>query len=442
VDGTVLAFTLGLSLLTGLVFGLAPALHLAHSEPVVALQESGRRSGGGRLGSRLVAGLTVAEVALALMLLIGAGLLVRSFVKLLQVDPGFAPRHATAALIQLPEWDYPDAARRQLFFDELMRRIRALPQAREAAYTSDLPFYSDWQSGFVVEGEAPVVPDNLPLLNAAVVSPEYFHTARIRLLSGRGLEAADAAGHPLVVVVSEAIVKRFFGGGNAIGKRPRQGPYDSKNPWLTIVGVVAEVKNEGLRRNGRGTIYFPLAQQPTASLWLFVRSETPLDQLLPLLRRETAAVDRNLPLDGVTTLDDALGSSLVEERFSMSMLGIFAALALVLAAVGLYGVIAYGVAQRSQEIGVRIALGARRADVLRLVIGRAMRLAGIGIAIGAAAALGIGRFLASLLFEVEPHDPWVFGIAALLVGAVALLSAGLPALRAARTDPTIAFHEG
>jgi putative ABC transport system permease protein len=217
---------------------------------------------------------------------------------------------------------------------------------------------------------------------------------------------------------------------------------DSDSPWLTIVGVVTEVKNEGLRASGRGTVYFPLAQSPSPALWLIVRSEAPADRLLPLLRRETAAVDRNLPLANVTTLDDALGESMTQERFSMLMLGLFAALALVLAAVGIYGVIAYSVAQRAQEIGVRIALGARRGNVLGMVVGQAMRLTAIGIAIGAAAALGAGRFLASLLFEVESSDPLVFISVTLLVASVALLSASLPALRAAQTDPTVAMHEG
>ncbi|HVR96861.1 MAG TPA: ABC transporter permease [Thermoanaerobaculia bacterium] len=442
VDATVLAFALGLSLITGLLFGLAPALHLARSEPILALQEGGRRTSGGRARRRLVTGLTVAEVATALVLLAVAGLLLRSFARLTTVDPGFEPRHVTAALVSLPERDYPDEARRRLAFSELLRRVRALQQAQDVALATDLPLFTDWQTQVTFAGLPPADPGSEPVLNAVIASPEYFRTMRIPLLAGRGIEPADRQERPRVVVVSESVARRFFGGRSALGQRMKQGGAGVENPWLTIVGIVADVKNEGLRTASRGTIYVPHEQSAPSAAWLMVRSEMPLEQLLPLLRRETAAVDRNLPLANVTTLDDALDASVAQERFWMLMLGLFAALALVLAAVGIYGVIAYSVAQRVQEIGVRLALGARRADVLGLVVGQAMRLTLLGIALGAAAALGTGRLVASLLFEVEPSDPAVLAGAALLVAAVALLAAGLPALRAAQTDPRTALSEG
>jgi putative ABC transport system permease protein len=442
VDATVLAFALGLSVVTGLLFGLAPALHLARSEPILALQEGGRRTSGGRARRRLVTGLTVAEVAMALVLLVVAGLLLRSFAKLTGVDPGFEPRDVTAALVSLPERDYPDEARRRLAFRELLRRVRTLPQAKDAALATDLPVSTSWQTQVTFAGRPPVDPGGEPFLNAVIASPEYFRTMRIRLLAGRGIEPTDTQGRPRVVVVSESVAQRFFGGRSALGQRMKQGGAGVENPWLTIVGIVADVRNDGLRIASRGTMYVPHEQWDSSSAWLMVRSETPLEQLLPLLRRETAALDRNLPLANVTTLDDALDASVTQERFSLLMLGLFAGLALVLAAVGIYGVIAYSVAQRAQEIGVRIALGARRADVLGLVVGQAMRLTLLGIVLGAAAALGAGRFIASLLFEVEPSDPSVLAGAALLVAAVALLSAWLPALRAAQTDPRTALSEG
>jgi putative ABC transport system permease protein len=441
VDATVLAFALGLSLVTGLLFGLAPALHLARSEPVLALQEGGRRTSGGRARRRLATGLTVAEVAMALLLLVVAGLLVRSFARLTGVDPGFEPRHVTAALIALPERDYPDEARRRLAFRELLRRVRALPQARDAALATDLPSSTSWQTQVTFAERPPAHPGGEPFLNAVIASPEHFRTMRIRLLAGRGIEPTDAQGQPRVVVVSESVAQRFFGG-RALGQRMKQGGAGVDGPWLTIVGIVADVRDDGLRVASRGTMYVPLEQWDTSAAWLMVRSETPLAELLPLLRRETAALDRNLPLADVTTLDDALGESVAQERFSMLMLGIFAVLALTLAAVGIYGLIAYSVAQRAQEIGVRVALGARRADVLGLVVGQAMRLTLLGILLGALAALGSGRLIASLLFEVEPGDPSVLAGAALLVIAVALLAAGLPALRAAQTEPRAALSEG
>ncbi|HKH50112.1 MAG TPA: ABC transporter permease [Thermoanaerobaculia bacterium] len=442
VDATVLAFALGLSVVTGLLFGLAPALHLARSEPILALQEGGRRTSGGRARRRLATGLTVAEVAIALVLLVVAGLLLRSFARLTGVDPGFEPRNATAALVSLPERDYPDEARRRLAFRELLWRVRALPQMQDAALATDLPLTTSWQTQVTFAGRPPADPGSEPFLNAVIASPEYFRTMRIRLLAGRGIEPADAQGRSRVVVVSESVARRFFGGRGALGQRMKQGGAGVENPWLTIVGIVADVRNDGLRIASRGTMYVPHEQSDASSAWLVVRSETPLEQLLPLLRREIAAFDRNLPLANVTTLDDALDSSVAQERFSMLMVGIFAALALVLAAVGIYGVIAYSVAQRSQEIGVRIALGARRADVLALVVGEGMRLTLLGIVLGAAAALGAGRVIASLLFEIEPGDPAVLAGAALLVAAVALLAAGLPALRAAQTDPRAALSEG
>ncbi|HEY2292395.1 MAG TPA: ABC transporter permease [Thermoanaerobaculia bacterium] len=442
VDATVLAFTLGLSVVTGLLFGLAPALHIARSEPVLALQEGGRRTSGGRARRRLATGLTVAEVAMALLLLVVAGLLVRSFARLTGVDPGFEPRHVTAALIALPERDYPDEARRRLAFRELLRRVRALPQARDAALATDLPSSTSWQTQVTFPGRPPAHPGSEPFLDAVIASPEHFRTMRIRLLAGRGIEPADAQGQPRVVVVSESVAKRFFGGRGTLGQRIKQGGAGAEGPWLTIVGIVADVRNDGLRIASRGTMYVPLEQWDPSAAWLMVRSETPLAELLPLLRRETAALDRNLPLADVTTLDDALDESVAQERLAMLMLGIFAALALMLAAVGIYGLIAYSVAQRAQEIGVRIALGARRADVLGLVVGQAMRLTLLGIILGAVAALGSGRLIASLLFEVEPGDPSVLAGAALLVAAVALLAAGLPALRAAQTEPRAALSEG
>ena len=254
-----------------------------------------------------------------------------------------------------------------------------------------------------------------------------------------------------MVVVSETVARRFFGDRDAVGQRMKEADDEAQYPWLTIVGVVADVKNQGLREAERGTVYFPLAQAGSSAglpdrlrrtLWLLVRSDAAPGELLPLLRRETAAVDRNLPLANVTTLEDALDSSVAQEKFSLLLFGLFAALALTLAAVGIYGVIAYSVAQRSREIGVRIALGARHANVLGLVVGQAMRLALTGTVIGAAAALAGGRFLASLLFEVRPSDPIVFAGAALLVALVALASAAMPALRASRTDPTTALQEG
>ena len=442
IDGTTLLFALGVSLLTGILFGVFPALQSSSSEPLAALRESGRGSTGGVARLRLRAGLTVAEVALALMLLVGAGLLLRSFVKLAGVDTGVNPHGITAGRVQLSERSYSGEARQLAFFEELVGRVRALPGISGAALSSDLPTSASWQLGVTFEGLPPVASGDRPLFNGVVVTPEYFATVGLKLIAGRALLAADGAGQPPVVLVSEAVAKRFYGKESPVGRRLKHGGAEAKGPWVTIVGVVGDVKNDGITTLvPRGTIYYPFAQSVSNSAWLIVRSGAPVENVAKLLRRELAAMDRELPLSDVTTLDQQIEESVAQPRFSMLMLSVFAALALVLAAVGLYGVISYSVTQRAREIGVRIALGARRGTVIGSVVGRAMALTAVGIAIGTLGSLAAGKPLAKLLYDVKATDPLVFSGVVVLLGVVALVAAGIPALRASRIDPVTAMRE-
>jgi putative ABC transport system permease protein len=442
IDGTTLFFAFGVSILTGILFGVFPALQSTRSEPLADLRESGRTSTAGVGRLRLRAGLTVAEVAFALMLLVGAGLLVKSFVRLAGVDTGVDPRGVTAGQVLLPERSYPTEARQLAFFDRLLARVKALPGISGAALSTDLPTSAGWQFGVAFEGLPPVEAAARPMLNGVVVTPDYFATLGLRQVAGRGLLATDGPSQPKVVVVSEAVAKKFYGNQSPVGRRFKQGSLDSDQPWLTIVGVVGEVKNDGIATlEPRGTLYFPLAQLVDNSGWLIVRSEAPVESVTGMLRRELAALDRELPLSNVTTLDQQLEQGVAQPRFSMLMLTVFAALALVLAAVGLYGVISSSVAQRSREIGVRIALGARRGNVIASVVGQAMALTALGIGIGTLGSLAAGKVLAKLLYDVKATDPLVFGGVVVLLGVVALVAAGIPALRASRIDPVTAMRE-
>ena len=442
IDGTTLLFAGGVSLLTGLLFGVVPALQSTRSEPLAALRESGRGATGGVARLRLRAGLTVAEVALALMLLVGAGLLLRSFVKLTGVDTGVNPQGVIAGTVLLPERSYPDTAQRLAFFEGLLARVRAQPGIAGAAVSTDLPTSSGWQFGVTFEGLPPPAPGAAPLFHGVAVSPEYFATVGLPLRSGRALQPSDRSEQPPVVLVSEALAKRSYGEADPVGRRFKLGGPESNQPWLTIVGVVGEVKNDGITAlESRGTVYLPFAQWVGSEAWLIVRSDAAVTSVAGMLRQELAAMDRSLPFSNVTTLVQQIEKSVAQPRFSMLMLTIFAGLALLLAAVGLYGVISYAVTQRAREIGVRIALGAPRGKVIGTVVGRAMALTALGIGLGTLGSLAAGKVLSGLLYGVKATDPLVFGGVVLLLGAVALVAAGIPALRASRIDPVTSMRE-
>jgi putative ABC transport system permease protein len=443
VDRTVLLFAAGVSLLTGVLFGLGPALQSGTSELVGALKEGGRGAGVGRSRHRTRAVLTVAEVALAVVLLAGAGLLLRSFEKLTSVDPGFDPTHVLTGRVAFgASSKYLNNESRQAAFDALLERVRAIPGVESATIGGDLPTETSWQTGVVFEAIPEPDATKRPMLNAAVVDPTYFETLRIPLVAGRHFSANDGPGQPRVVLISESAAKKFFPKGDVLGQRMIQGGGIDPARWMTIVGVVKDTRTDGLTQQPRGNFYMPRAQEEFRAGWLMVRSSVPTEQLTASVRRALAEVNPNVPLALVSTMDATLAEYVAEPRFSMLLVTIFAGVALLLASVGIYGVISYNVTQRSNEIGVRMALGAQRRDVVGLVVGQAMTMAAAGVAIGVLLALWGSRMLSSMLFGVGPRDPLVLGSVAVFLILVALAAALAPALRAARIDPTVAIRAG
>jgi len=441
VNMPVLLFALGVSLLTGLLFGLAPALQAGRADLVPALKGGGRGTSGGALRQRTRAALTVAEVALAVVLLAGSGLLVRSFARLMAVDPGFQPSHVIAGMVSLPRARYPGIELRRVTLDQLLAKVRAIPGVQSATLGSDLPICCNEQSTISFASRPDADPSKLPLVNVAVVDPEYFETLQIPFVSGRHIETGDRAGQPLVALVSERVATKFFAGASPIGERLRLGgQVTDTSGWRTIVGVVRDTRTDGLAEEPRGTLYLPRAQKEMRDGWVIVRSTPPAEQMTAQLRRALAEVDRYVPLERVQTMDAALAVEMEGPKFSMLLLTIFAAVALALASVGIYGVTSYNVTQRTGEIGVRVALGAQRRDVLALVVGQAMAMAAAGIAIGVLLALWGGKILSTMLFGVGPRDPLVLGAASVFLLAVAFAAALAPALRAMRIDPTIAMR--
>jgi predicted permease len=447
VDAPVLGFALLVTLLAGLVSGLAPALRMAGQFPHEALKESGRTGGSGRR-DRLRSVLVVAEIALALVLLTGAGLMIRSAVALNAVDPGFDPRGVTAARVSLPAAGYETPARTEQAFARIAERLEQAPGAVAAGLVSTAPFEGGGDNGLIPEGR-PLDITSAISSDFRLVTPGYFQAMGIRLRRGRLLTADDRAGAPLVMVVNETLAREAWPGADPIGKRIaccEQGP-DGGPMWKTVVGVVADVRAHGLGAELQPEFYLPMAQAPAAAwqwldrtMTLALRSSGDVPTVAAAMRDAVSSVDRSLPVYTIETMDDRRADSLAASRFSTLLLTTFAGLALLLAAVGVYGVISYGVSQRTQEIGIRVALGAGDGNVLRLVVGHAAQLTGVGLLLGLTGALALSRVIAGQLFQVSPTDPPTLATGIVLLAFVAVLAAALPARRAARVDPAVALR--
>jgi putative ABC transport system permease protein len=442
IDARVLFFTFLVSLLTGLIFGLAPATQASKFNLNETLKEGGRDSASGSRGNRVRGLLVISEVALALVLLIGAGLLINSFMRLRRVDPGFRADNLLTMKVVLPALKYPDQAKRSAFYTDLVHRIEALPGVKSAAVTTNLPLYRQGGSiGISIEGRPDPAPNQQPIVVTRVISPHYFSTMGIQLLQGRQFVEQDRADSPGVVVVSETMARRLWPGEDAVGKRLKSGSSDSTNPWLTIIGMVKDVRQFELTAEPKPQMYLPYEQagffEPRD---LVVSTNVEPLSLAATVRRTVWEIDKDQPVSNVRTMEDVLSESIARQRFSMLLLGIFAALALVLAAVGIYGVMSYSVTQRTHEIGIRMALGAQRSDVLKMVVGQGLKLVLIGVVIGLLAAFILTRVMSSLLFGVTATDPATFITISLVLISVAVLASYIPARRATKVDPMLALR--
>ncbi len=436
-DPAVLGFTLLVSLGTGLVFGLAPAWQCVGLNLNTILKDAGGRTGQSRAGQRLRGLLVVFETASALLLLAGAGLLINSFVRLLRVPPGFDPEGVVIAQTALPAARYQTTEQRKDVQRQVLERLAALPGVEAAGVTTNLPLVGDRGIGFLIEG------DTKTTVNTAYnawVSNDYFRALGIGLRNGRGLTEGDRENTPPVIVINETMQRRFWPQGDALGKRLYWGGW--KNEWLTIVGVVADVKVSSLEGETKPAIYMPIFQIPQArdNVIYVVRSEADAASLIAAVRREIRTVEPDAPVYDIRTMNQIIAASVMQRRFLMLLLAMFAGAALLLAGLGLYGVMSYAVSQRVPEIGLRMALGARQQDVLRLVVGQGLKLSSVGIAIGLSASLALAGLLKGLLFGVRATDPLTFITASVLLMLVAGLACWIPARRATKVDPLAALR--
>ena len=440
INPTVLGFTFGVALLTGLLFGLVPALRAARVNLQDAIKEAARGSAS-RSTRRMNDLFVIGQLALSLVLLVGAALLLESSKKLLSVDPGFQAADVWTGRVDLPESKYPDDAHVRSFYTRLLESVEHLPGVRAAGVCQRLPFFGGGDgNAFSAEGLEPSPSE--PLLDAWYrdVSPGYFEAMGIAMLSGRTFQETDSETSPLVAIVDETLARRFWPGEDAVGKRIRLGRSSWKTPLMTVVGVVGSVKHRSLDEDSRYYVYWPVSQDVRSSMYLVLRTDRHPEAVTSAVIDRLSALDPELPLFEVLTMDKAVSYSLTARRLTSNLLAGFAITALVLAMIGIYGVTSLNVNNRTREFGIRLALGARRRDVLSLVIGQAMRLALVGTAVGLISALWLTGFLKSLLFNVQPFDPLIFTAVAVILIAVAFVACYLPARRATRVDPMVALR--
>ena len=454
-DWTVLVFTIGVSFATGILFGLIPAIQAGEVDVHETLKETGRGLSGRQW---LRSSLVVAEVATTLVLLIAAGLMIRSFYLLQKVNPGFSYEHLTSFSVALPEKKYATAEVRASFYNRLLENIRALPGVESAAAASGLPLGNNgWQMGFAIEGQPPPSPDQRPLMESCLVTPDYFKAMNIPVLRGRVFDDRDdrshLAGRDLSkmnedeqfmagwnkIVIDEEFARRHWPNEDPVGKRIKQGANDSRA--LEVIGVVGRVKMEGLNQDSnRVQAYLPFLQLPFDSMTVIVKGSSDPNQLISSIRGAVKEIDPEQPIYNPRTMYEIRAESVASERLNLTLLSIFAGIALVLAIVGIYGVMSYSVTQRTHEIGIRMAIGARPRDVFAMVLGQGMKLALIGVAIGLLLAFALTRLMQTMLFGVEPTDVPTFAAISILLISVAVLACYLPGRRATKVEPTISLR--
>jgi len=442
-DARVFVFVFAISLLTGLLFGLLPAWSASRGDIAEALRENERTTATGVSRSPLRSFLVTGELALALILLAGAGLLIKGFLRLRSVDPGFNPTNVMTMYLQLPGTRYPHFPLQTNFRRELLARINAFPGA-EAAMITDLPLSGNYVGHRVlIDGQAPPAVGAEPEVQTLSVMGDYFRVMQIPIRAGRDFRAMDRERQQRVAIVNEAFVRQLLPGQNPIGTRIDWARSNEPHQWMTIVGVAGDVKHSGLNQPVDPAVYAPFSQNDEAwrkFMTLVIRTRVPAAGVVEDVKKQVWSLDSQIPVSSIQSMDDLLAVSVAQERFNMLLLGSFAALAVALAGVGIYGMVAYRVNQRTHEIGVYIALGAQRRDVLRLVMKDGMKLGLLGIVLGLAGASALTRVMVSLLFEVKPTDPATLIGVALLLAAVAVLACYIPARRALSIHPMTALR--
>ena len=439
VDFRILAFTMAISLATGVVFGLVPALQASNPNLNESFKETAGTIGGGR--NRLRGFLVVSEIALAIVLLIGAGLLIKSFVHLQTISPGFNSNYVLSMQVSLPFSKYNDSPKVIGFYRQLLQRVSTLPGVQSAGAISNLPLSGyEWNASFIVEGQPTGPGEAEPHGDPRAISPDYFRAMGIPLLKGRYFTGADSESALPVTIVDETLARRYWPNEDPIGKRIAFEGSDENPRWMQIVGVVGHVKHYGLDAESKVQYYYPYVQSTQQTMFVVVHTNGNPLNLTGALKDAVHGIDKDQPIYNITTMDDLLSKSLTQRRFSMMVLTVFAGIALLLAGVGIYGVMAYSVSQRSHEIGIRMALGAQRRDVLKLVISQGMLLTIIGVGTGLVGAFVLTRWITTLLYGISPTDADTFLWISLLIAFVSLVACYIPARRATRLDPVIALR--
>jgi putative ABC transport system permease protein len=442
-DSRVLLFALAVSMLTGVIFGMAPALIAARTDVAAALNEGGRSKTASAAGHRIRKILVTTEVAFALVLLVGAGLLIKGFSRLRSVNPGFNPTGVLTMYLQLPATRYAEIPKRTQFRRELLARLNSLPRVQVGMIT-DIPLGGNYVGyDFVIDGRPPIPEGEEPKVQTLSVMGEYFQAMQIPLRAGRDFTEMDREGQPLVAIANEEFVRQFFPEQNPVGSRIRWARDTGPPRWITIVGVVGDVKHSGLDQLTDPAVYTPFPQADEAwKRWmtLTIRADGSFSGLVEQVKAQVWSLDGQIPVSEVQTMEQRMAVSFAQQRFYMLLLGVFAALAVILAGVGIYGVVAYTASQSTHEIGIRMALGGQRRDVLRLIMAEAAKLTFVGILIGIAGALALTRAMAGLLFQVKPGDPAILVAVATVLALVALVACYIPARRATQVDPMVALR--